>query len=435
MTMNMILAINMEMIGLSIAIFLGIILVLVIVLLVAKNYLSPSGPVKVTLNGEKEIEVASGGSLLGSLSAEGVFLPSACGGKGSCGQCRCQVPEGGGEILPTETVHFSRKQIKDNWRLGCQVKVKNNMSVTVPESVLGVKEWECEVISNRNVATFIKEFKVKLPAGEHMDFVPGSYAQIVIPEYDLNYADFDRSLIGDLYVPAWENFGLFNLKQKNTEQTIRAYSMANYPDEGDIITLTVRIATPPFKPKDQGPGFMDVPCGIASTYIFSLKPGDKVIMSGPYGDFHPEFDSKREMIWVGGGAGMAPLRAQIMHMLKTLKTRDREMHYFYGARAIDEVFFLEDFLELEKEFPNFHFHLALDRPDPKADKLGIKYTAGFIAPVMGDTYLKQHEEPEEIEYYLCGPPMMAKTVLDLLDSLGVEKDMIHFDDFGGYFKK
>ena len=427
----MILAINMEMIGLSIAIFLGIILVLVIVLLVAKNYLSPSGPVKVTLNGEKEIEVASGGSLLGSLSAEGVFLPSACGGKGSCGQCRCQVTEGGGEILPTETVHFSRKQIKDNWRLGCQVKVKNNMSVTVPESVLGVKEWECEVISNRNVATFIKEFKVKLPAGEHMDFVPGSYAQIVIPEYDINYADFDRSLIGDLYVPAWENFGLFNLKQKNTEQTIRAYSMANYPDEGDIITLTVRIATPPFKPKDQGPGFMDVPCGIASTYIFSLKPGDKVIMSGPYGDFHPEFDSKREMIWVGGGAGMAPLRAQIMHMLKTLNTRDREMHYFYGARAIDEVFFLEDFLELEKEFPNFHFHLALDRPDPKADKLGVKYTAGFIAPVMGDTYLKQHEEPEEIEYYLCGPPMMAKTVLDLLDSLGVEKDMIHFDDFGG----
>ena len=427
----MLLAIDMTMIGASIAVFLGMILIMVILLLVAKRYLSPSGPVKVTLNGEKTMEVASGGTLLGTMAAEGIFLPSACGGKGSCGQCRCQVPEGGGEILPTETVHFSRKQIKDNWRLGCQVKVKNNMSVTVPESVLGVKEWECEVISNRNVATFIKEFKVKLPAGEHMDFVPGSYAQIVIPEYDLNYADFDRSLIGDLYVPAWENFGLFNLKQKNTEQTIRAYSMANYPDEGDIITLTVRIATPPFKPKDQGPGFMDVPCGIASTYIFSLKPGDKVIMSGPYGDFHPEFDSKREMIWVGGGAGMAPLRAQIMHMLKTLKTRDREMHYFYGARAIDEVFFLEDFLELEKEFPNFHFHLALDRPDPKADKLGIKYTAGFIAPVMGDTYLKQHEEPEEIEYYLCGPPMMAKTVLDLLDSLGVEKDMIHFDDFGG----
>ena len=427
----MFLAINMTMIGISIAVFLAITLVMVILLLVAKRYLSPSGPVKVTLNGEKTMEVASGGTLLGTMAVEGVFLPSACGGKGSCGQCRCQVVSGGGEILPTEAVHFSRKQIKDNWRLGCQVKVKGDLDVKVPESVLGVKEWECEVISNRNVATFIKEFKVKLPAGEHMDFVPGSYAQIAIPEYDINYADFDRSLIGDLYVPAWENFGLFNLKQKNTEPTIRAYSMANYPDEGDIITLTVRIATPPFKPKDQGPGFMDVPCGIASTYIFSLKPGDKVMMSGPYGDFRPEFDSKREMIWVGGGAGMAPLRAQIMHMLKTLNTRDREMHYFYGARAIDEVFFLEDFLELEKEFPNFHFHLALDRPDPKADKLGIKYTAGFIAPVMGDTYLKQHEEPEEIEYYLCGPPMMAKTVLDLLDSLGVEKDMIHFDDFGG----
>ena len=427
----MLLAINMTMIGISIAVFLGIILVMVILLLVAKRYLSPSGPVKVTLNGEKTMEVASGGTLLGTMAVEGVFLPSACGGKGSCGQCRCQVPEGGGEILPTETVHFSRKQIKDNWRLGCQVKVKGDMSVKVPESVLGVKEWECEVISNRNVATFIKEFKVKLPAGEHMDFVPGSYAQIVIPEYDLNYADFDRSLIGDLYVPAWENFGLFNLKQKNTEQTIRAYSMANYPDEGDIITLTVRIATPPFKPKDQGPGFMDVPCGIASTYIFSLKPGDKVIMSGPYGDFHPEFDSKREMIWVGGGAGMAPLRAQIMHMLKTRQCRDREMHYFYGARAIDEVFFLEDFLALEKEFPNFHFHLALDRPDPKADGLGIKYTAGFIAPVMGDTYLKQHDAPEDIEYYLCGPPMMAKTVLDLLHSLGVDDEDIRFDNFGG----
>ncbi|MBP5318572.1 MAG: NADH:ubiquinone reductase (Na(+)-transporting) subunit F [Paludibacteraceae bacterium] len=429
--MNILLAINATMIGVSVGVFLAIILLLVVLLLVAKRYLSPSGPVKVVLNGDKEMEVASGGALLGTLAAEGVFLPSACGGKGSCGQCKCQVLEGGGEILPTEQVHFSRKQQKDHWRLGCQVKVKGDLAIKVPESVLGVKEWECEVISNKNVATFIKEFKVKLPAGEHMDFVPGSYAQIKIPEYDLNYNDFDRELIGDLYVPAWEKFGLFNLKQKNTEPTIRAYSMANYPDEGDIITLTVRIATPPFKPKDQGPGFMDVPCGIASTYIFSLKPGDKVTMSGPYGDFHPIFDSKREMIWVGGGAGMAPLRAQIMHMLKTLNTRDREMHYFYGARAIDEVFFLDDFLAMDKEFPNFHFHLALDRPDPKADGLGIKYTAGCIAPVMGDTYLKQHEEPEDIEYYLCGPPMMAKTVLDLLHSLGVEDDMIHFDNFGG----
>ena len=423
---------NMTAILYAVVVFLVVILLLVIILLVAKRYLVASGDVKITINGDKEYTVPAGGTLLASLNNAGVHLPSACGGKGSCGQCKCQVLEGGGEILPTETVHFSRKQQKDHWRLGCQVKVKEDMKLKMDESVLGVKEWECEVISNKNVATFIKEFKVKLPAGEHMNFEPGSYAQIRIPEYDIDYnRDMDKSLIGDLYLPAWEKFGLFGLKQKNTEATIRAYSMANYPDEGDIITLTVRIATPPFKPKEQGPGFQDVPCGIASTYIFSLKPGDKVIMSGPYGEFRPVYDSKKEMIWVGGGAGMAPLRAQIMHMLKTRNCRDREMHYFYGARAIDEVFFLDDFLALEKEFPNFHFHLALDRPDPKADQLGIKYTAGFIAPVMGDTYLKQHDAPEDVEYYLCGPPMMAKTVLDLLHSLGVDDADIRFDNFGG----
>jgi len=413
----------------SIGVFLVIILALVILLLVAKRFLVSSGAAKITINGDNEVEVETGSSLLNTLAVNGVHLPSACGGKGSCGQCKCQVLEGGGEILDSEKGHFSRKEQMNHWRLGCQTKVKGDMTIKVPESVMGVKEWECTVIGNRNVASFIKEFKVALPKGEHMDFIPGSYAQIRIPEYDIDYNDFDRDLIGDLYVPTWEKFGIFGLHQKNTEPTIRAYSMANYPDEGDIITLTVRIATPPFKPKPEV-GFMDVPCGIASTYIFSLKPGDKVMMSGPYGDFHPIFDSKREMIWVGGGAGMAPLRAQIMHMLKTLHTTDREMHYFYGARAIDEVFFMEDFLEMEKEFPNFHFHLALDRPDPKADSLGVKYTAGFIAPVMGDTYLKQHDAPEDIEYYLCGPPMMAKTVLDLLHSLGVEDDMIHFDNFG-----
>ena len=305
------------------------------------------------------------------------------------------------------------------------------MGIKVPESVLGVKEWECEVISNKNVATFIKEFIVQLPPGEHMDFLPGSYAQIKIPAYEMDYdKDIDKSLIGDEYLPSWEKFGLFTLKCKNTEPTIRAYSMANYPAEGDRIMLTVRIATPPFKPKPQV-GFMEVSPGIASSYIFSLKPGDKVVMSGPYGEFHPNFTSGREMIWVGGGAGMAPLRAQIMHMTKTLHTTDREMHYFYGARALNEVFYLDDFLEIEKEFPNFHFHLALDRPDPAADAAGIKYTPGFVAPVLGDTYLKQHEAPEDIEYYLCGPPMMAKTVLDLLDSLGVDPSMISFDNFGG----
>ena len=423
---------NMNLILASIGVFLGIILMLVIILLVAKKYLSPSGNVNLTINGKDTISVAQGGSLLSTLAENNIYLPSACGGKGSCGQCKVQVEAGGGEILDSEKGQFTRKEVKEGWRLGCQCKVKGDISIKVDDSVMGVKEWECTVIGNRNVATFIKEYKVALPPGEHMDFEPGSYAQIKIPAFNIDYdKDFDKALIGDTYLPAWKNFGLFNLKCTNDTPTVRAYSMANYPDEGDIITLNVRIATPPFKPKEQGGGFMDVNPGIASSYIFSLKPGDKVLMSGPYGEFRPNYTSGREMIWVGGGAGMAPLRAQIMHMLKTRQCRDRQMHYFYGARALEEIPFLDDFLALEKEFDNFHFHLALDRPDPKADAAGIKYTAGFVAPVMGDTYLKAHEAPEDCEYYLCGPPMMAKTVLDLLDSLGVEKDMIHFDDFGG----
>ncbi len=424
MDMNLILA--------SIGVFLGIILLLVIILLVAKQYLTPSGKVKLTINGKTELEVEQGSSLLNTLSTNGVYLSSACGGKGSCGQCKCQVVEGGGEILDSEKGHFTRKQQKDNWRLGCQVKVKGDMGVKVDESVLGVKEYECTVISNKNVATFIKEFKVQLPEGAHMDFIPGSYAQIQIPTFNIDYdKDFDKSLIGDEYLPAWKQFGLFGLKCVNTDPTIRAYSMANYPAEGNVFMLTVRIATPPFKPKDQGPGFMDVNPGIASSYIFSLKPGDKVIMSGPYGDFHPHFDSKKEMIWVGGGAGMAPLRAQIMHMTKTLKTTDREMHYFYGARALNEVFYLEDFLGIEKEYPNFHFHLALDRPDPAADAAGVKYTAGFVHQVMLNTYLKDHEAPEDIEYYMCGPGPMSKAVVGMLTDLGVEESSIMYDNFGG----
>ena len=311
----------------SIAVFLVIVLVLVIVLLVAKNFLSPSGQVTITINGKDKLTVDQGGSLLSTLAAQDVYLPSACGGKGSCGQCKCQIVEGGGEILDSEKGHFTRKQIKEGYRLGCQAKVKGDLSIKVPDSVMGVKEWECTVIGNKNVATFIKEYKVALPPGEHMDFEPGSYAQIKIPAFQMDYdKDIDKSLIGDTYLPAWEKFGLFGLKCVNDTPTIRAYSMANYPDEGDIITLNVRIATPPFKPKDQGPGFMDVNPGIASSYIFSLKPGDKVIMSGPYGEFHPKYGTGREMIWVGGGAGMAPLRAQIMHCLKTLNIRDREMH-------------------------------------------------------------------------------------------------------------
>ena len=296
---------------------------------------------------------------------------------------------------------------------------------------MGVKEWECTVISNKNVSSFIKEFKVALPPGEHMDFVPGSYAQISIPAYDcIDYdKDFDKNDIGEEYLGPWKQFNLLSLKGKNPEPTVRAYSMANYPAEGDIITLTVRIATPPFLPRPQV-GFQNVPTGIGSTYIFSLKEGDKVMMSGPYGDFHPNFTSGKEMIWIGGGAGMAPLRAQIMHMTKTLHTRDREMHFFYGARSLSEAFFLEDFWELEKEYPNFHFHLSLDRPDPKADEAGVKYYTGFAVNCIRDEYLKDHEAPEDCEYYLCGPPMLIKTVTDYLDSIGVDQDAIMYDNFG-----
>lgn len=415
----------------SAVIFLIVTLLLVIILLVAKHYLVASGSVKINVNnGKKILDVNTGSSLLTTLHDQGIMVSSACGGKGSCGQCKVQVLKGGGDILPTEAVHFSHKEQNDHWRLSCQVKVKDNLDIQVPDSVLDIKEYECTVVSNNNVSSFIKELIVALPEGEHMDFIPGSYAQIRIPAFEMDYdKDIDKASIGDKYLPIWKKFNMFSLKCKNTEPTVRAYSMANYPAEGDRFMLTVRIATPPFKPKPQV-GFQDVMPGIASSYIFTLKPGDKVIMSGPYGDFHPIFNSKKEMIWIGGGAGMAPLRAQIMHMTRMLHCTDRQMHFFYGARSISEVFYLNDFLELEKEFPNFHFHLALDRPDPEADAAGIKYTAGFVAPVMYDTYLKNHEAPEDCEYYMCGPAMMSKTVMDVLDKLGVDPESIHFDNFG-----
>lgn len=415
----------------SIIVFWAIIIVLVAILLISKKYLLPSGKVKITINEKDTLSVDQGENLLSTLAENGIHLPSACGGKGSCGQCKLQVMEGGGEILDVEKGHFTRKQMMNHYRLGCQCKVKGDLKIKVPESVLGVKEWECTVISNKNVSSFIKEFIVAFPPGEHMDFIPGSYAQIDIPAYTtIDYdKDFDKNDIGPEYLPAWEKFNILSLKAHNPEYTVRAYSMANYPAEGDRITLTVRIASTPFKPRPQV-GFQDVPTGIASSYIFSRKPGDKVIMSGPYGEFHPIFDSKKEMIWVGGGAGMAPLRSQIMHMLKTLKTRDREMHFFYGARSLSEAFFLEDFYALEKEFSNFHFHLALDRPDPKADEAKVPYTAGFVHQVMYETYLKNHETPEDIEYYMCGPGPMSKAVENMLYSLGVEPESIMFDNFG-----
>ncbi|MDD4846951.1 MAG: NADH:ubiquinone reductase (Na(+)-transporting) subunit F, partial [Petrimonas sp.] len=407
----------------SVVVFLLIILILVIVILVAKAKLMPSGNVKITVNKEKNLEVPMGSTLLNTLQSQNIFLSSACGGGGTCGQCRCQVLDGGGEILPTETGHFSRKEQMANWRLSCQVKVKEDMNIVVPEEVFGVKEWECEVVSNNNVATFIKEFVVRLPDGEHLDFIPGSYSQIKVPKYELKYTDF---AIDEQYKPEWDKFKMWDLTVKNDEETIRAYSMANYPAEGDIIKLNVRVATPPFDRAKNT--WMNVNPGIVSSYIFNLKPGDKVTMSGPYGDFHPIYNSKREMLWVGGGAGMAPLRAQIMHMMKTLKTTDRKMSYFYGARALMEAFYLEDFYELEREFPNFSFHLALDRPDPAADAAGVKYTAGFVHQVIHDTYLKDHDAPEDIEYYMCGPGPMAAAVQRMLDSLGVPPEMIMFDD-------
>ncbi|NDV65172.1 NADH:ubiquinone reductase (Na(+)-transporting) subunit F [Bacteroides sp. 224] len=409
----------------SIGVFLAVILLLVIILLVAKKYLSPSGPVKITINGEKEVEVESGSNLLMTLAANKIFLPSACGGGGTCAQCRCQVDNGGGEILPTEKGHFTRKEQQAHWRLGCQVKVKEDMQIRIPESVLGVKKWECEVVSNKNVATFIKEFIVKLPEGEHLNFTSGGYIQIDIPKYDIKYSDYE---IEDRFRGDWDKFNMWDLTCKNEEETMRAYSMANYPAEGDIVMLNVRIATPPFDRVNGG--FMKVPPGISSSYIFSLKPGDKVMVSGPYGEFHPVLDSDREMLYVGGGAGMAPLRSHILHLLRTLKISDRKISYWYGARALNEVFYMEDFLELERQFPNFSFHLALDREDPEADKAGVKYTAGFVHNVILNNYLKDHDAPEDIEYYMCGPGPMAKAVEKMLYDLGVPRNMLMFDDFG-----
>lgn len=416
----------------SVVIMVIIIIILVAILLVIKEAITPKGKLKIDINdGKKEIEVTPGGSLMSSLADNGIFLPSACGGKANCGQCKVQVVSGGGEILPTEVGFFNRKQIKDGWRLGCQVKVKEDIKIKMDESALSIKKLECEVISNDNVATFIKEFTVKLPENEHIEFKSGQYIQIDIPAGVFDFKEID---VEDTYRGDWEKYGFFNLKCNNPEPTIRAYSMASYPAEKGIIKLNVRIATPPFDrsvPREQGPKLLPVNPGIASSYVFTRKPGDKVTISGPFGDFLlPKNDpDTQEYIFVGGGAGMAPLRSHIMHLFKTLKT-GREVHFFYGARALVEAFYLEDFAEIESAFPNFHFHLALDRPDPAADAAGVKYTAGFVHNVMYETYLKDHEAPEDIKYFMCGPPMMVASVNKLLDSLGVAPESILYDNFG-----
>ena len=404
----------------SIAVFLSVILALVTILLQAKARLMPSGPVTLDINGDA-IEIESGSTVLNTLNSQKVFLPSACGGGGTCGMCKCQVFEGAGDILPTETGFFSRKEAQNYWRLGCQVKIRNDMKIGVPKEIMGIKKWECEVVSNRNVATFIKEFIVRLPEGESMDFKSGGYVQIDVPKISVDFKNFD---VDDQFRDEWDKFNMWGLKMKNAEPTYRAYSMANHPGEGNIVMLNIRIATPPWDPARAG--FANVNPGICSSYIFSLKPGDKVVVSGAYGEFHIK-ETENEMMYIGGGAGMAPLRSHIFHLFHTLKT-GRKVSYWYGARSLREVFYEEEFRKIEKEFPNFTFNLAMSEPKEEDNWTGLK---GFIHQVLHDEYLSKHEEPEDIEYYLCGPPQMNDAVLKLLYDTGVPDEMIAFDDFGG----
>lgn len=406
----------------AVVIFLILTLLLVAILLLAKAKLTPSGELKIRINGEREVTTPAGSTLLSSLAANKIFLPSACGGGGSCGMCRCQVEEGGGEILPTEVGFFTRKQIKDHYRLACQVKVKNDLEIKIPQSILGIKKWECEVVSNNNVASFIKEFVVRLPEGETLNFQPGSYIQIDVPKYDIKFADMD---IDDKYRDEWDKFKMWGLVCKNDEETYRAYSMANHPAEGNIVMLNIRIATPPFD-RNTGTWAAGIKPGICSSYIFSRKPGDKVTVSGPYGEFHI-LNTKREMLYIGGGAGMAPLRSHLLHLFKTLKTTDRKISYWYGARSRREIFYEEDFRAIERDFPNFSFHIALSDPQPEDNWTG--YT-GFIHQVIYDHYLKDHDAPEDIEYYMCGPGPMANAVKKMLWDLGVPREMLMYDDFG-----
>jgi len=412
----------LQVIIISLVVFLGVILSLVWLLLYAKQKLTPEGKVTITINDDKKIEVSQGGTLLSTLSENGIFIPSGCGGKGACGTCKVQVLEGGGEILPNEVGFFTRKQILDHWRLGCQVKVRSDLKIKVPEEIFGIKKWECEVVSNRNVATFIKEFIVKLPEGERLNFKSGGYIQIEIPAGE--EIDFKRDIsVEEEYRDEWDKYHLWDLKVKINEPVVRAYSMANHPAENDIIMLNVRIATPPWDKKNNS--FMNVPPGLGSSYIFSRKPGDKVIISGPYGEFHIK-ETTREMMFIGGGAGMAPMRSHIFDQFLTKRTT-RKATFWYGGRSKRELFYIEDFQRIEKEFPNFKFYVALSEPKPEDNWTGY---VGFIHQVIYDNYLKHHPEPEEIEYYLCGPPAMNAAVQKMLAELGVPEENIAFDDFG-----
>jgi Na+-transporting NADH:ubiquinone oxidoreductase subunit F len=424
----------------SIAIFLVMILALVSILLFAKSKLMPAGKVKITINGEKEIEVDGGSTLLNTLSNEGIFLPSACGGGGTCIQCTCQVHDGGGSILPTEEPHFSKKEIADNYRLGCQVKVKEDMKISIPEEVFGVKKWEATVVSNYNVASFIKEFIVEIP--EDMPYEAGGYIQIEIPDCEINYSDIDISAHPkehpgeeEKFKLEWDNFGLWPLKMKNDEEVVRAYSMASYPAEGRKIMLNVRVATPPWDRAKNA--WADVNPGVASSYIFSRKAGDKVTISGPYGEFFIN-NSEAEMLYIGGGAGMAPMRSHLYELFKTLKT-GRKVSYWYGGRSKRELFYLDHFYSLEKEFPNFNFELVLSEPLEEDnwkekkdlnDKDGDGFV-GFVHQAVIDQYLTKHDTPEDIELYFCGPPLMNQAVLKMADDWGIPDENVRFDDFGG----
>ena len=414
-------------------------LLLVTMLLVAKEKLLPSGPVKLIINGEKDVEVSSGDTLLTTLGNNKIFLPSACGGGGTCVQCRCQVLEGGGEILPTEEPHFTRKEISDGWRLGCQVKVKQDMKIEVPEEVFGIKKWQAKVKSNYNVASFIKEFVIEIP--EEMDYKAGGYIQIEIPECDINYQDIDITSHPEehpddpqKFKHEWDNFNLWPLNMKNNETVERAYSMASYPAEGREIMLNVRIATPPWDSKKND--WMSVNPGIASSYIFSKKPGDTVTISGPYGEFFIN-DSDAEMLYVGGGAGMAPMRSHLYELFRTIKT-DRKVTFWYGGRSKRELFYVEHFRALEKDFPNFKFYIALSEP-LEEDNWKVKDSlegdgdgfVGFIHQVVIDNYLSKHESPEDIEVYFCGPPLMNQAVDKMAEDFGVPPENVRFDDFGG----
>jgi Na+-transporting NADH:ubiquinone oxidoreductase subunit F len=440
----MIVLINYSMIGLAVLVFGLVILALAFMLITARKRLVPQGEVKIIVNGDEEnpMMVQPGSTLLSVLSDKNIFLPSACGGGGTCAMCECHVDEGGGDVLPTELNHLTRKEVKEHMRLACQVKVRQDMRIRVPEEVFGIKKWECEVVSNYNVASFIKEFVVKLPEGETLNFQSGGYIQIDVPKIAVDFKDFDiaphpEDPAGpDKFRTEWDKFKIWPLRMVNDEPQFRAYSMANHPAEGNIVMLNIRIATPPWDRTRND--WMPVNPGVCSSYVFSLKPGDKCTISGPYGEFFIK-PTNKEMVYIGGGAGMAPLRSHLFHLFHTMKNRDRKVSYWYGGRSRRELFYTDQFRKIEQEYDNFRYHIALSEPLPEDnwkvaedihDRNADGFT-GFIHQVLYDNYLKDHPEPEEIEYYFCGPPMMNQAVIKLLDDLGVPEENISFDDFGG----